>query len=860
MARRALAIAMLLAALAPARPLHADEPAPLPPPRHVPGGPGSGTGVPAPKAPSAVDAAPPLPSPEDAAPRPPPSRALAPPVAPGRSDGRALPPLPEEPVDLFVDPRVGRLTPFAVDESTLAVVMTGNPRITSGQFSIKGRTIVVWIDRGKAPSLAGFAVPIPGVATEAEIAPAPTTSPARRSLIPEAIVGLFAEGAIEIVTGGFTFRAEEAYIDGRTDRALIIQPRFETTIATRNVEIPVPLFVRAQQARVVASGRGVFENAEATTSRANDRIALEVRTLTIEDLGTGAPGEPLILGFRPPDPGSVGKTFGSQRYSAVGISGQAERLRFFYWPRASFGGTGGREFPMRLRRASVGSRSSFGYWGFVGVGGEIGEGEDPPVNWLVDIGGYTKRGPAIRGDVDWRHRGLSGRFQPFLVHDATGNDRDDFQADEGLRYRLALENRWDATKNLRFDLEANEFSDGGVNREFFESDDRNHKDRESYARARWMRGGLAATATYGAHLREFETETIREPELALWTESVPLVRLSPRVGIDLSTEASTGRLRRRFEDDDPQEDYSAWRTNVATRLHMPFDVGDVRVSPYAGVHWTSWTDRDDEGDDLSRTAFEAGVRANLQLHREYGFVGGCFDGLRHVIDLDVGAYGRYFDDTDVSEVPFFDRIDEVEDRTQIDLQVRNRLETRRIVPGPRPTRKNATLADVLLRVSLWPEEKGPYLQRGTGEAEVRWMAEVLPDRMWLRGEASTSLDGPRIQHASSGIAWTPTLDLRAAAGVRFVQDETLGPWAELYWRYSEKWALRTSGFYDFEKSASQRYRISVLRFSDDHFFELGVTVRDGWDDLSIVFNFLPAIGGVPLTDPFDLNDNLDYTP
>jgi hypothetical protein len=231
-----------------------------------------------------------------------------------------------------------------------------------------------------------------------------------------------------------------------------------------------------------------------------------------------------------------------------------------------------------------------------------------------------------------------------------------------------------------------------------------------------------------------------------------------------------------------------------------------------------------------------------------------------VIDLDVGAWGRFGDSVEADEVPFFDRLDEVEDRTQVDVQVRSRLETRRVVTEGKAQRRNATLADVLLRVSLWPEEKGPYLQRGTGEAELRWMAELLPERMWWRGEGVSSLDRPGVLHASTGVAWTPSLDLHVSGGIRYVRDETFGPITEVYWRYAPKWGFRSSLFVDFERSADPRFKLSLYRYSEDHFFEVGATIRDGGDDVSFVFNFLPAIGGIPISEPFDPRSDLDFTP
>jgi hypothetical protein len=130
----------------------------------------------------------------------------------------------------------------------------------------------------------------------------------------------------------------------------------------------------------------------------------------------------------------------------------------------------------------------------------------------------------------------------------------------------------------------------------------------------------------------------------------------------------------------------------------------------------------------------------------------------------------------------------------------------------------------------------------------------------VRAESVSSLDDAAILHASAGFVWSPCPTLQTAAGLRYVRSETTAPWYDVYWRWNEKWGARSSGLWDFERSASRRFRFSVLRYSEDHVFELGLAFRDEFDDVSIVFNFLPAIGGVPMADPFSPRDDVDYQP
>jgi hypothetical protein len=253
---------------------------------------------------------------------------------------------------------------------------------------------------------------------------------------------------------------------------------------------------------------------------------------------------------------------------------------------------------------------------------------------------------------------VKGRLQTFGLLDFGGKDRNDFVPAHVPRGEVLFENRWDASPTLRVDAEANAFSDRGIHREFFESDDRNHKDRETYGRVRWREGGTAATGTFGVHARDFVTETLGQPELALWSESRPILPAGSPVALDLSSAATASRLVRKFDAAVPDEDYEATRIDVTERLYSPFGIGDVRFSPFVGGRITSYTDRTDGGDDVTRSALETGIRGNLQLSRDWDLFGGRWrlDGLRHVIDIDAGVTASLGNDVDPADLPQFDRV------------------------------------------------------------------------------------------------------------------------------------------------------------------------------------------------------------
>lgn len=778
-------------------------------------------------------------------------------------------PMPsKERISLRTDPLVfGNFETFDVGEGVVAYVMVGNPVVEGLNFRVKAERIVAWLDSTKPGG--GFGLS-PLVGDAAASAPAGASGgagpgPADRSVIPEALIAIYASGSVDLVSGSIAFRASELYLNARTNRALLVEPRFDTVLPMDSKGAPalVPLHVRARMLRLLSAGFAVFERGDVSTSRANDHIGLEVAVLTMEEMAELEAGKPRLLGFH---------TAGSQRFSARGILGRAEGLPILYVSQASFSEIG--ELPVRPH-VTTGSRSSLGRYVIVGVGRRIPLGTGAYLDWLANVGWYSKRGFAAGGDLDWRQgsdgRGnprLSGALSTFGVDDGSGQDRDGFVADRGARWKFELENRFEATPSLRVDAELNVFSDRGFNREFFEADARNHKDRETYARLRWLGGGAGATLTMKGHARAFETETLEQPGVALWSESLPLGETTGPLDLafDLSSAATVTRLARRFDEVLSDRDYEALRADVTERVYAPFDVGDVRISPFVGARWTGYFDRSDGGRDVSRMALEAGARANLELHRDFAMGGGAWrlDGLRHIVDLDVGSYGRTYDGTDPSDVPFFDRVDVEESRSEVFVEVRNRLETRRVVGADRRgnggERRNATLADLRIRGSFWPEGVGPYGDRGPGVINLWGMAEIAPDRAWIRGESIVGLEGRTVRHSSIGIQWSPEDAVSIAVGARHVQDETLAPWFEVYGKWNEKWGARINGIRDFNSGTGPAFRLSLLRFSDDHLFEFGMKVSDSGRDTGVFLNFQPSIGGEPLVSPFDPRETIDYTP
>jgi hypothetical protein len=728
-------------------------------------------------------------------------------------------------------------------DGTVAWVMVGNPRVLGqahrrpdGQLvealTIKANLMVVWVDERAMPDLARLLSSEPGPARPAGERSVLT------AVFEDAVLGIYAEGAVEVVYGRLAFRAQSLYLEPRTYRGLLVEPRFDGHITGLGApDEGLPLYVTGRRARLVAKGLIVFDDAEVMTSRADDRLAMRVRTLTVEEYEqeqASALGQaPALLGFQSPS---------TQRYRARDITLWGERLPLARIPYVSLGVPGQDAFPVTIKRLTAGERSNLGFYALVGLGGNLGPEEDRWGEWIVDLGGYTKRGPAAGGELRWgdgtsRSRGKVESRMVFLDNET---DRNGYDAPDGFRGRLVGESRTRVRDDLLLDAEVGLFTDRGFNREFFEREDLTHKDRETYARALWRPGTWAATVTGKAHPRAFVTETLEAPEAGLWGQGLPLLRPGTLggLGLDLTTVSRAGWLGRRFDEALGFAPYDAFRTETDTRLEAGVDVGDVRLSAWLGGAAASYQGRTDGGEDLTRTALLAGVRANLQASRVTAARGGPLelDGVRHVIDVDVEAGGRFRDSHEVSEVPFFDEREQEEERSAIGVRLRNRWQTRRAKPGE--------LRDVL-DLETWfrwhTDDVAPYLQRRPWSGGWSLRAEPRAgSRLLLSTEGD--VDGTNgITAAIVSAEASPTPRVGLALAYRYLQDDVSAPLVRASWQWSDKYALRVTESYNFRDGKNDLVFL-LRRNSNDHVWFFGIRLR-GSGDVGFEFDFRPNVSG-----------------
>jgi len=751
------------------------------------------------------------------------------------------------------------------------LVMLGNPRIVrpahvkdgkkAEALTIKANTIVAWVDLRGFPEAEVFSG-LDGTGSRG-VALEPSAS-----VIPEFLDGIYAEGAVQLEFGDLTFHAQSLYVEPKTYKALLVEPRFDgRSVGIQNSEEPLPLHVRARRARLVAKGLTVFDDAEVAASRADDRIALQVKTLTVEELNDerdeAGVEKPHALGYQADS---------SQWYSGRSLTLRGERVPLFWLPRADFGVSQDAEsLTSPVKRVRAGRKSEVGRFGFVRLGTQVGDAARPLFDLFVEGGGYQKRGWAGGVDLVWNHhapedplRGF-GRIETWGVFDNSTFDSDGYRSGKDFRGRVTTESRTWLRDDLLIDVEVNDFSDRGFNNEFFEHDDLHHKDRESYARLRWAPrapGNVVTTLDFKWHQRPYVTETAELPQAGVWVLPAPLLVPGRRGGlaVDVASTLKTGYLGRRFDEDGPFEDYEAWRLHTDSRLNAGVDAGDVRLSGYLGGAGTVYEDRTDGLDDLTRTALLAGVRANVQLHRASAAYGGWFqlDGLRHVVDVDAELAGRFWDSHTTAEVPWFDAFDAERERSAAVFRLRNRWQTRRrdatgAYAGLR------TVADLEVALKGYLDDRGPYGLDSPGALELTFFGQPR-EELDASAELTVDLDDG-VQTGSLGAGVRTRLrgkPLRLFGGLRYVRERSTSFTLDVAWRFSEKYSMRFLEVVDI-RDGEDRSRLLFRRYSDDHIIVFGLSVRNG-DDVGVEFSIEPAIGGVSTEGPEAFKDEPDPDP
>jgi len=332
-----------------------------------------------------------------------------------------------------------------------------------------------------------------------------------------------------------------------------------------------------------------------------------------------------------------------------------------------------------------------------------------PVRGRTHADVYSERGVGLGQDFLWRDKaaGYEGIVQGYYLHDSkplegSVTENRAGQVDEE-RYRLRLAHRHEISDRDRLRLEANYLSDPFVLKDFFRKEFREAVQPENRATLTHRGDDFVASAMVNKRLNDFYTNVDRVPELRL---DLPRQKFYES-DFYYESRNSMSLLEKVYPDGSGTNDLDAYRFDTDHLFSYPIrTMGFLNFIPRAGYRGTFYSRTVDQYTITNIFVvtpsnappfttnvvkdvvnYESGELRNLpQLGWEASFkafrtwnnlvVLSEGDGLRHVAE-------PYLDHTFIpdpnvepADLPQFDEVDTLDERHDVKLGMRNKLQTR----------------------------------------------------------------------------------------------------------------------------------------------------------------------------------------
>jgi LPS-assembly protein len=436
----------------------------------------------------------------------------------------------------------------------------------------------------------------------------------------------------------------------------------------------------------------------------------------------------------------------------------------------------------------------------------------------------SKRGVGVGQDLTWKSTNdtFSGDAQVYYANDqeplegpeSEGRTEDNVDSD---RYRLRLSHSQAFTPRDYLLANVDYLSDAYVEQDFFDEDFRDQVQPENRLTLTHRADKFTAAIQVNKRLNDFYENVDRVPELTL---DVPTMRLGQTPAY-YQSENSVAQLERVFPDGSKGVDYDSGRFDTAHQVSLPTrHFGFLNFIPRAGYRATyysttyeqgtetvtSFTTNDtgavsavtrtnrvalDVGSD-TRSLFELGFENSLKGFKTWDDLlvlnGG--DGLRHVAEPYLNY--TYVPEPNLRpfELPQFDDIDRLDRRNDVQLGMRNKLQTRR-------SGRTVDLvdADIYTYYRFDPEETEEDFSDIIFDTELR-----LSDRFPIDFDGAFDTYEGEFSQFSTQMAYVMTDQSTASLEYRYRRDDQDLISGELVLFPNSKWSVRGYWRYDFELS------------------------------------------------------------
>ena len=498
----------------------------------------------------------------------------------------------------------------------------------------------------------------------------------RRTVEAGNVLGVYLEGGVTATDGNYTLRGSKVYYDFVNNRATVVDAVLRTYARLNRT---VTLYARAAEMRQVSRNEFTAEHATVSTSE-----------FFVPHLSVGA--ERVTVTQPPPDMPSGESN--PLHLTAEDITLRAGTLPFFWLSEYE-----GDVEPNPLREIEVGYRSHQGAeiltrWDLFQL---LGEQAPDGVDADVTVGGYTKRGPALGTQWNYREGRSSGRVDVFGLYDLGGDDKTasgrHVTVDDGLRGVASGEYQTFLSPELLLQSQLNYISDETFISAWRRGDFSERREYESSLYLKTQEDNVASTFLVKHSLNDFlsnsyllagpgyQVDKLPEAtyrrygdniwERLLWTQvwDAGLMSIRPTTGTVDSLGVRPGAFDGIAGNQPIDELYfgAGYSDNYVTRVHTrheltyPWSEDNWTISPFvsgegSGYFFQDFDGYNPEGRDL-RYILGGGVRTSARFVRiDDGVESWFFDlhRLRHILEPNATLWAGWAN-SELGEVPTYDQ-------------------------------------------------------------------------------------------------------------------------------------------------------------------------------------------------------------
>lgn len=693
-------------------------------------------------------------------------------------------------------------------------------------------------------------------------------------------------------------RAGRVLYDFRSERAVLSDAILQTT----DPETKLPLVVRGREVRRL--GEDAYDASGAvvsTSSFATPSLSLRASRVYVSQKPSEDAQERDRTNFR-----------------ADNVTLNAYGVPFFWLPRVS-GSVTDQGIPLRNLAFSNSRGFGFGVESEWALFDMFGFNAPRGLDATLSADYYSTRGPAAGVDASYQGNyvdadgrlpwSFSGDLSTYLAYDdgedRLGGDRRRIENDGRMRGRAEWQHQHFTPGGWQLQARAGYTSDATFLEEWYEQQFNNGLNQELalYAKKQTDIEALTLLVSYDANDLATSADQLQEVVIVEGERRTMQVERLPEIGYhrigntlgeslvtwnsnnvvsglrasisrsDLDGDLGFRRGSRLLNPGLPgygfsgaDESYVA-RGDFRQEVSLPLGLGPMKLVPYIVGRYTAWSDTPD-GSGTDRLYAAAGVRLATAMWRVYpGVNSRLLDlrGLRHVIEPELHLYSSA-QTTDRDEVFVYDEpIDGIQDVHSVQLNVRQRFQTKRGDAGRQRSVDVLTLNAGVAFFANTPDEADPLdvespdstrgfrgvwfasapeagIPRNGAFLEANWS---VSDTTAVLGDVSYNLAEGTLATAAAGVAVARDPRVRYYVGARYIGEinSTIGSFRADY-QMSPKYSVNLGLAFSLSDSESRDLNVAIVRRFDQYALTVGFYYDDVERESGLRFGFSPMGMGV----------------